>query len=177
MSRLRLTLFSVALCVALSGFADVRWVRLDSVGTAPYEGVWRMTGSGAIFAIEPKPGLTECYALTLLWSPDLGIPSGSELGEMRPAGRQLVFDAVLGLDHNGGRHISGIGKKYRFELEFSPGMQRISFKAYKQSWRVNIFRWLPYLFRTSVSKTDTRPADIDGAVRLGEVPAAFIYEL
>lgn len=177
MSRRRLILLTVTLCVALSGSARLRWVKVDSVGAASYDGVWRMTGSGAIFAIEPKPGLTESYALTLLWSPDLGLPSGSELGEMRPAGRQLVFDASLGLDHKGGRHIPGIGRKYRFELEFSPGMQRIRFRPYKQSWRVNVFRWLPYLFRTSVSKTDTRPADIDGAVRLGDVPATFIYEL
>ena len=158
--------------------AEPLWLKLDSIEVHdPYEGVWQMTGGGAIFSTEAVPGITDTYRLTLLWSPDLSVPSGSVLGEMQPAGRPLVFDASLGLDHKGGRHIGIPGKKYRFELEFSADMRRVSFRPYKRSWKVNIFRWLPYLFRTSVSKTDTRPADMDGAVRLGGLPATSIIEL
>lgn len=172
----RIALLWPLLLLAMACHAQPTVVYADSHGGDMLRGIYRMTDSGAIFSIAPVPGINQEYALTLLWSPDLTVPSGTALGTMRPGARPFVFDATMGIDHRGGRSIAGT-KKYRFRLEFSDDGTRISFKPYKRSWRVNLMRLMPYLFRSSVTKTDTRPDDIDGAVRIDAVPATFITQL
>ena len=174
--RLRYVVLWTLMALSLACHAQPLIVYADTAGTAMLEGVYRMTDSGAVFSIAPMPAINEDYALTLLWSPDLSVPSGTPFGTMRPAGQPFVFDATMGIDHRGGRNIAGT-KKFRFRLEFSTDGRRISFKPYKRSWRVNLMRIMPYLFRTSISKTDTRPDDIDGAVRIDASPVTFITEL
>ncbi len=39
-------------------------------------------------------------------------------------------------------------------------------RSYRKGKTVNLLRWLPYLFRISVSEVDTRPSGIDGATRI-----------
>ena len=163
--RRALTLLLFA-AVCLVATAQIEWVRLDTVAaSAAGEGIWRMAPAGAIFSIAPMPGRSGQMQLSMLYSDDLTIPSGTAFGTMTPTAKPGVYEASLMLNPSGhgSKHAD---RRQNFTIEMDAASGRLIFKPYKSRLSVNFHRLIPYLFRFSVRREDTRPDDIDGAYRL-----------
>lgn len=165
MIRPGLTAVLMLLCAATAALGQTEWVRLDAPAASPEpaSGIWRVVPEGAVFRCEHLPGHSGSYALRLLYSPDLSLRPGTCFGTMTPAGRPGVYDARLMLDP---AHFSKKEQTRTFTIEMNGQADRMTFKAYKDKIKINLNRWLPYFFRVSVSRESTRPADLDGAVRI-----------
>lgn len=153
----------VALAVALTAAAQWQPVHLDSISAhrSP-EGIWRMAPTGTIFEIKARPGHAGSYTLEMHLSPDLRVSSGTAMGGMTEAGKAGVYDARLRVDPVTGSQ-SEHERSYTLTLD---GDGRLTVKPYSKKLSVNLNRLLPYMFRFSVRKVDTRPDDIDAAYRL-----------
>lgn len=131
---------------------------------APIEGVW-MTSAGAYIAIHAN-GINT-YEMTILHSPDLSILPGTVMGSAHTSGKIGMYDASIF------RSFSSKGKGRRpqrltITVDISTGMMR--FDPYKQGWRINLRRLIPYLFRVTVQHEDTRPDGLEGAMRIYPTP-------
>lgn len=131
---------------------------------APIEGVW-MTSAGAYIAIRAN-GINS-YEMTVIHTPDLSIAPGTVMGSAHISGKMGMYDASIFRD------FTADGKGHRpqrlaITVDISTGMMR--FDPYKQGWRVNLRRLIPYLFRFSVQREDTRPDGLEGAMRIYPTP-------
>ena len=129
-------------------------------------GIWRFGADGAIFEIKPTPGTNGSYTLLLLDSPDLSRAAGTLFGSMTATGKPGTYDVALRLNPTGALRGSGRPKTRNFIFEISPEGSSLTMRSYRKGKTVNLLRWLPYLFRISVSEVDTRPSGIDGATRI-----------
>lgn len=173
---MRGVLTSLLLLVAAGAAAQVRWVRLDSVArTGTYEaGVWQKLPAGAFFTVSPVPGNKDEFSMEMLYSDDLTIAPGTYFGTMRRTAKAGTYDATLLLNpRDKGRSNQ---RRRTFTINVSPE-GTMNFVQYKKGLRVNFARLLPYLFRFSVSSTDTRPEGLDGARRVAPQPSAGIIVL
>lgn len=159
---------ALALCVAVLSPARVHEVPLDTVGpyATPYEGVWRMTPGGAVFALDAVPGRAGTYDMRMIFSPDLTIAPDTYFGTMTATADPAVYDASLLLDPSGTKGAKSMRRRRSFTVEFNTDANRMVFKPYSDKWTVNFNRILPYLFRFSVRRENTRPKGLDGAVRI-----------
>ena len=172
MRLLPLCLFMVA---AIAGHGRITHLCLDSVSAAaPCEGVWRMQPAGALFALRSLGGRNGALEMTILFSESYGVYPYTVVGTLAPAAENGVFDAALSVDPAKGesRH-----NDHKFVVKYDPRSGRLSFAPYRSSWRVNLNRLLPYLFRFSITRENTRPSDLDGAVRIAPGNAGSIVNL
>ena len=132
---------------------------VDSIGADPLGGIWRMGPDGATIAILPTPSSQGHFEIYLLDSPDMSVIPGQIIGSASATGSYGTYDAEFS---GTGKLIS---KRQRFILTLSSDGS-LGFKSYKKGKKISLWRWLPYLFRFSVSDYDTRPSAVDGAVRL-----------
>jgi|GEM_PF-2381651 hypothetical protein len=132
-------------------------------------GIWQFGADGAIFEIRPQNGRNGVFDLYILESPDLTVPSGALFGHMESTGTANHYDATLFKSLSGKEHGINRRKTNSFIFTFDPASCSLSIRPYKRGTRVNILRWIPYLFRLSVDRSDSRPAGIDGARRLAPV--------
>ena len=126
-------------------------------------GVWQMGGDGAVFAVA-EDSRSDCYTLTIVDSPDYSVLPGTPFGTMRHTGTTHRFDAQLLTTPAGSPRKSS---RLDYIIEFSPADGTLTFRHYSRGWAVNMLRALPYLFRISVRRNDSRPEGIDAAHRLG----------
>lgn len=132
---------------------------IDSRGADPLGGIWRIGPGGAIIAILPVAASRGQFDIYLLDSPDMSVIPGGKIGSAVSTGANGTYDAEFS---GAGKLIS---KRQRFIITLSPD-GTLAFKSYKKGKKISLWRWLPYLFRFSVSEYDTRPASVDGAVRI-----------
>lgn len=124
-----------------------------------------MTSAGAYIAIRAN-GINS-YEMTVIHTPDLSITPGTVMGSAHISGKMSMYDASIFRD------FTADGKGHRpqrlaITVDISTGMMR--FDPYKQGWRVNLRRLIPYLFRFSVQREDTRPDGLEGAMRIYPTP-------
>lgn len=146
-------------------------ITLDRHVPAPIDatspvGLWQMVGDGAIFYIEPER--RDTYTLTLYESPDLALSKGDFFGTMTLTASGS-YDASLILNPKG----SGRRKTRHFLFDIDTYGSKLTMRSYRKGARVNVLRLLPYLFRLSISEVDTRPQNIDGAIRLSPPTAKY----
>lgn len=160
-----LMFMAVAVC---AGAAEPwRYEISPATGLDPVTGLWRMAPDGAVIAIEPGVS-RDSYRLRIIDSPDYNVVPGALLGTMTATATPLVFDATLS-DHPG---VEG-SKTHTFFVRIDPQRCRLSLEPYDATPKISLRRWLPYFFRIVYSK-GRRPADHDGAVRIGrEGPVAL----
>lgn len=132
-------------------------------GASP-EGVWRAGANGAIFEIKPLAGKGGCYELRIIDScSDPAATAGMVFGTMALTdGAPRRYDATLY------HALSGAGAKRtrHFIIDLAADGASLTFRHYNKGWVLNPLRLVPYLSRISVHRTDSRPADADGAVRI-----------
>lgn len=176
-----------ALALVLCSAQDVRGLnpfdeavaRLDSLRLDPVEGLWRMSpaGGGALFSILAAPGRQGVFEMRLLEAPDWRVPENALCGELRAASRRGVYDCRMAADpskQSFGRTFSD----HTATMELAADGSRLIVRPYSRKRRISLRRWLPYFFRISVYEENTRPDDLDGAVRVyPPVPGAVPVNL
>lgn len=140
--------------------------RIDSLRTDPVEGIWQMNavGGGALFSVIASPGRPGVFELRLLEAPDWRVEPGALCGEVRAASRPGVYDCRMAASPGAEKPL-GLGK-YTATLELDAADGRLIFKPYSTTRRVSLRRWIPYFFRIVVHEENTRPRDLEGAVRV-----------
>lgn len=153
------------LCASLAAHAQLQRVSLDSIApsTEPAAGYWRIEPEGAIFVCEPYAGRTGSYTLRLVSSPVLGVAPGTYFGAMTATAKKGVYQAELILDPS---NFKRRAHTRNCTIEMNEEANRLIFKPYHNRLKVNLNRLMPYLFRVSLRQENTRPDDIDGAVRI-----------
>lgn len=125
------------------------------------EGSWRMTSGSAEFKIVPSGSTPGSYDIVLLYSHDMSAPTGAIIGEMRTTATPGRY--VASFASNPARP----GSKRRNLVATLNYNGSLSFEPFRKGKRVSLWRWIPYLFRVTVIQESKQPADIEGAVRLG----------
>ncbi len=135
---------------------------VDDGGGDPIEGVWRIAGDGAVFAVLPGEGGDDAFRLVIVDSPDMSVLPMTEFGTARRTAVAGRYDARLSASLTSG---TSVRRDRNLIISLSDD-GRLIFEPYKKGLKLNLWRVLPYMFRFSVASQNTRPSDIDGAVRL-----------
>lgn len=141
---------------------DITNVRdlFDGRGLSRIEGIWRMSGSDALFAVIGSPG-SVFYSMIVIESEDMNLLPGTVMGALTAAGRAGVWDARIYTGCNDGE----LTAPKRFTITLSDDthivMQPVTDKV-----TVNLWRFLPYMFRDPVKHVNDRPKNLDGAIKL-----------
>lgn len=155
-----------ALSVALGAAASPPSVEFYGAGTTAGadspEGVWRIGDAGAVFEVRPLAGSEDSFELYLLSSPDLSIVPGSFFGTMTSTGTRHVYEARLRLDSSARTS----SKNHSFIFTLSDDATRLKMRHYVRGKQVSFYRWASYLFRVGIHNVDSRPSDVDAAVRI-----------
>ncbi|MDE6305911.1 MAG: hypothetical protein K2L90_04900 [Muribaculaceae bacterium] len=149
--------------------------RLSGSALHPIEGIWQMTGDGAVIAIEQSQPYTagqtlaSGYRIVLIQSPCRRIRPGTIMGYATQSAKSGRYDAAIyaSVDDNGILH-----RKRRFTLELHDTESRLAFIRHRADLRIDLRRLIPYLFRVSIATGSDRPRDMDGAIRLFPVSDA-----
>lgn len=134
---------------------------VDDGGGDPIEGVWRIAGDGAVFAVLPGEG-GDTFRLVIVDSPDMSVLPMTEFGTARRTAVAGRYDARLSASLTSGAAV----RRDRNLIISLRDDGTLIFEPYKKGLKLNLWRVLPYMFRFSVASQNTRPSDIDGAVRL-----------
>lgn len=135
---------------------------VDDGGGDPIEGVWRIAGDGAVFAVLPGEGGDDAFRLVIVDSPDMSVLPMTEFGTARRTAVAGRYDACLSASLTSGTSV----RRDRNLIISLRDDGSLIFEPYKKGLKLNLWRVLPYMFRFSVASQNTRPSDIDGAVRL-----------
>lgn len=135
---------------------------VDEGSGDPIEGVWRIAGDGAVFAVLPGDGGDDTFRLVIVDSPDMSVLPMTEFGTARRTAVAGRYDACMSASLTSGAPV----RRDRNLIISLSDDGRLIFEPYKKGLKLNLWRVLPYMFRFSVAAQDTRPSDIDGAVRL-----------
>lgn len=167
--RLSLLIFFVLLWAVVSATPPrVSYFSDCADGFSP-EGRWQAGGDGAVFDIRPRAGRNGVFDLVLVSSADMSIGQYVNMGEMTSTGTPYDFDATL----HAGPGSGGISKTHKFIFKFEPDFHSFTITPYRRGKRVNLLRWFPYLFRISISEIDTRPKNVDAAVRISDKYSSY----
>lgn len=140
--------------------------RIAIAASNPIEDVWKLVATGGLIAVERMEshgadvGLTDCYRMIVLRSPDRAIKPGTVMGYLQPTAANGTYEARIYTDTDGNGTLTD-AKSFRIVVT-EDAMQ---FYRVRSGLSVNIFRMLPYMFRRAV---DYRPDDhngLDGCVR------------
>lgn len=134
------------------------------------EGIWQMADGGAIFRLRPKAGTPGVLEMLIIDAPDYTIPSGMVTGEFTPTAVAGRYDVSMLRTDGKGRLKTKAGLKRSFSADIDVQTGTMALTPYDKGLSVNLFRLIPYLFRVSVTSKDSRPAKLDGAVRLSPNP-------
>lgn len=143
-------------------------MRLKQSPLHAIEGIWQFVGDGATIVIEQfNPDMiagtqNNFYRIVILKSPILSIPSGTVMGYLTATAKKDCFDARL---YTSGGLKGALSKPHTFTVTLSDD-NRLSFREYNKEVKVNLWRWLPYVYRVGFSIKDTRPNDLDGCLRI-----------
>lgn len=149
-------------------FAEARRV-IDSGSPDPLSGIWRIGTSDAVIALLPSTHDPHAFDIWLLDSPDMSVIPGCKIGSATPTGATATYDAVISSDGNtrpATHTISRLFKRPQHLVMAIGHDGRMTLKTYKKGKKIALWRLIPYLFRVSISDTDSRPSDIDGATRI-----------
>ena len=133
-------------------------------------GIWQAGAGGALCEGRQRSGVEGVYDLFIVESPDLSITPGTPFGQMKHTGSGQNYDAELLHDPAGALRAGAVKRTRRYIFTLAEGGASLSMRPYEKGKRINILRWLPYLFRLSVSDVNTRPRDIDAATRIYPAP-------
>lgn len=155
--------------VVLEGYdIDSVKTRMKQSPLHAVEGIWQFVGDGATIVIEQfNPDMiagtqTNFYRIVIVKSPMLSISPGTIMGYMTATAKKGCFDARLYT--SGGIH-GVLSTPRTFTLTLTDD-NRLSFSEYKKEVKVNLWRWLPYVYRVGISIKDTRPKGLDGCLRI-----------
>ena len=149
------------------GAADSIELRLSRFPLCPIEGIWRMADGGALFVVEraePTPDLApENLRMVMLRSPWRSIRPGTVIGHIVPTGKRGVYEARLYSDL---AQKTGLSIPRGFTLELTQNDALMTITPFRPRVKVNLLRLLPYMYRRIITVQDSRPDNLDGAVKV-----------
>lgn len=149
------------------GAADSVELRMSRLPLCPAEGIWQMTDGGALFAIEraePSPDLAPLrLRMVMIRSPWRSIRPGTVIGHLVPTARRGVYEARLYSDV---ARRTGLNIPRGFTLELTEDDALMTIRPFRSPVRLNLFRLLPYMYRRVISLQDSRPDNLNGAVKV-----------
>lgn len=135
-------------------------------------GIWQFVDSGAEIVIEQftpnniPQSHNNFYRIVILKASSLSIEPGTVMGYITITSKRNKFDARIYTE--GG--LSGIlSKPKNFTLTLTDD-QFLEFSQYKKQVKVDLWRWLPYIYRVRLSIKDTRPKGLDGCIKIYPQP-------
>lgn len=134
---------------------------INRYGSDPLCGIWQMGGDGATFAVIPEQGSSSRFDIVLVDSPDMSVMPGRLIGCAVTTGKTGTYDCEFFKDK--GKGLLKRNKKFIIILGEDG---RLTFNSYKQGKQISLWRWIPYLYRMTITDRDTRPSSADGAVRI-----------
>lgn len=160
-----------AVPACLDGYADIDSVerRIATSAPAPAEGVWRLTDTGAIIAIERCPaGILpasdpETLLMVVMRSPDRSLRPGTVMGCLHRGAAPGSYDARI---YSKSPEPGKLGSPKSVHITADPSGEYLKFLRDPSGASVNLWSLLPYMFRRLVKrKADNRPG-VHGCVRL-----------
>lgn len=159
------------------GSADSVRARMASLPLTPVEGIWQMLDGGATVAVErylspdlPRDAQPGTYRMIMVKAPVRLVRPGTVIGHLKATARRGIYEARLYSDF---ARESGLSVPRTFYLHLAADGTTLTFKPRKSPLKINLFSLLPYMYRRMVRLQDTRPDDLDGAIRIyPPVPAA-----
>ncbi len=146
--------------------------RLSELPMSTIEGIWQFADNGALVVIErydSESGRSDGmlrYRMVVLYSPRLSVRPGTVMGYISMSAKEDMFDARVYTSFDGGAKLSGL-KDFRLKLASD---SRLSFIKDRSGVKLNLWRFLPYMYRYSVSIKDDRPRDMDGCIKVFPQP-------
>lgn len=154
----------------LSGYesADSVEHRIAAGTPAPVEGLWRLTESGALIAVERCPAnllpasAPDAWLMVVVRAPDRSVRPGTVMGALTKAALPGTYDAELLTKTTPSGTLASPRSVY---LTVDSSGENVRFSRDTSGSSVNLWSLLPYMFRRLVRhKPDTRP-QIHGLVR------------
>ncbi len=127
---------------------------------AAIEGIWQFPSNGATIAITATSSTT--YDITLIDSPKLNAAPGTVIGSAVATAKKDTYDGTLRSREFGKKGLIGTETVI---FTIAPN-GRMLIKPYSTKHSVSLRRWFNRIFGLSIVSTDTRPKDIDGALRI-----------
>lgn len=163
----------VALGQVADGYGTVNQAASHFSRTLPptsIEGVWELTDNGTVIAVErayePLKSGAGAYRIVYVVGPDSSLPHGSVIGYVTPGSTTKSYDARIythiECDDNGDIIVS---KPQSFAMTITDD-SRLELRHYRVGLKVNAWRLLPYMLGRVISKSDDRPRNLDGMVRI-----------
>lgn len=162
--------------VAGYGSADSVQTRLAQLPMSPVEGLWQTSADGSLFAIE-RVGQTTDHAprqlrLVMVRSDWRSIRPGTVFGHAVPTVKPGVYEARI---YSNMGKTRGLNMPQKFTLTLDKEGRTVTFRRFKSPVKVNLFRLLPYLYRRVVTLQQSRPDDLDGAVKVYPATAGHTH--
>ena len=130
------------------------------------EGAWMLTEDRTSIAIVRTGAMT--YNVLAGTSHDLSIKPGTVIGTLTLSGKDGLYDLKLARSFRR----DGTPSRYaHMAVKVNDTGDIFHFISYRRGLRVDLRRLIPYLFRVSVTSSDTRPEGLNGAHRLWPTPA------
>ncbi len=154
----------------LPGYESVDSIerRLSELPLCPIEGIWQMTDNdGATFAVERSESSTALaptrLQMVMIRSPWRSIRPGTVIGHLVPTPKRGVYEARLYSDV---ARRSGLNLPRGFTLKLSDESDLMTIQPFRSPIKFNLLRLLPYMYRRIVTIQDSRPENLDGAVKI-----------
>lgn len=140
--------------------------RLDHLPLQGAEGLWQMTGDGAIVAILPadRPDAPSGSCIMVMVEAPARHPRpGTLIGYMVPTAKQGVYELRM---YTRLRADLTLDRQRSFLLTTTQGGNRFSLSTVKPKVRFNLWRMAPYMFRYSVHIRGDQRDGLNGALRM-----------
>lgn len=146
---------------------DMPAIASSSTDYSSLTGVWRTSGTDALFTIVSEPDKIFSMIVAIDMS-DMRIAPGTIIGVATPTAKSDVYDALFytSVDANG-----AMSQPQRFTINASSA-GRIVITSASPQWRFALWRALPYMFRRGISRVSPRSEQLDGAVRIAPASIA-----
>lgn len=156
----------------LEGYSEQQArTRLSSRAPHRIEGLWQLVPSGATIVIERNdvtPVTT--YRMVVVKDASLSLQPGSVIGEIVAGGDPDLYEASIYTSEKEGYLISP--RKFTVALDHTSG--RLEFRRHRSTYRINLWHFVPFLWRYSVRRNDNEKGYYPGAIRLYPSPSVPI---
>lgn len=147
--------------------ADKFCRELDDRGAERIEGIWQFTTDGATVAIRSTGTGTRQYEIILISAPARSLRSGSKLGSVTATAVDGSYEARMYTRFQGSKLYSPA----KFTLKLDETESMLAFHKHKSSIIINLWQFVPYLWRNTVRYREPTKKAAPGAVRIYPEPS------
>lgn len=172
MRSLLLTLLMILTAATAAGNDIVQQAReqLSELPLHPVEGLWQFPGEEGVIRIMRSDADARSYDMVVLTAPDNFLMPGTTIGHISPTAAYGVYDATIYTDVTPGRFLKPSRPK-TFVISLADEESRIMMRRYGKTVKFKWWRLMPYMFRWTITESQSSRGEIDGLVRIYPEPA------